>query len=137
MPAYSARSLEGKVVDVASLRGHPVLLNFWATWCEPCRMELPELVKLHRRLSTRGLVVLGVSLDSGRTAEQVKAFAARRDVAYPLLLDADDLASRSLGVGTLPVTVLINADGTIAWSQTGAIVPDDPALAAALERALQ
>ena len=137
MPAYSARTLEGKVVDVTSLRGHPVLLNFWATWCEPCRMELPELVKLHRRLAPRGLVVVGVSLDSGRTPEQVKAFAARRDVGYALLVDSDDLASRILGISTLPVTVLIDAKGAIAWSQTGAIVPDDPGLAAALERSLR
>lgn len=137
MPDYTARLLEGKDVSISALRGQVVLLNFWATWCEPCRMELPTLGNLHRRFANRGLQVLGVSLDAQATVSQVKDFAARRKVAYPILLDSLDLASRQLGISTLPVTVVLGRDGTIVWSQTGAVSDDDLSLAAALEAALQ
>ena len=137
MPDYSAQTLEGKDVSVSLLRGQVVLLNFWATWCEPCRAELPTLAMIYQRYASRGLQVLGVSLDAQQTPAQVKSFADRRKVPYLLWLDSQDLASRKLGIATLPVTVLIRRDGTVAWSQVGAIGEDDQSLSLALESALR
>ena len=137
LPDYRARTLQGQEVSMASLRGRALLLNFWATWCEPCRTELPELAKLHRRYAPRGLHVIGISLDTQQTPEQVKAFADRREVPYPILLDAQDRASAQLGVGVLPATVVVGRDGMVVLSRTGAVLEDDPELNSAIEAALR
>ena len=85
MPAYSTETLDGKHFDVAAERGNVVLLNLWATWCVPCRYEIPELQALHNRYASRGFKVIGVSLDESG-ADTVKQFVSEEKITYPIAL---------------------------------------------------
>src|SRR6266581_3056455 len=83
MPPYAAKLLDGKSFDVAAEKGNVVLLNVWATWCGPCRFETPELQKLHEKYGSRGLKIVGVSVDEGGDAG-VKDFVKENKVTYPI-----------------------------------------------------
>ena len=135
-PEYTARTLEGQPASLAAERGQVVLVNLWATWCEPCRFELPELATLHERYAARGLRVVGVSVDSRRTASEVRDFVTRRQLPYTFWHDPEDRISGAFGVTTLPASFLINREGTIVWSHVGAVKADDPKLLEALEAVL-
>lgn len=136
LPALTVRTLDGASVTTTSLRGDVVLLNVWASWCEPCREELPSLEALHRRLGKRGLRVVGVSVDRERTAEELKELT-RGSLTFPIWHDPEDQASRAFGVELLPATFLFDREGSLVWQRTGAIAAGDPELAAALERVLR
>ena len=135
-PEYRAVTLAGAKVDLAALRGSPVLLNVWATWCEPCRHELPILDRLRKRLGPRGLRVVAASVDRDKPPHEIAHVIQRRGLDIEVWLDPDDHASRAFGIATLPVTLLFDATGTLVWRRDGAIMDDDPALASALERVL-
>jgi peroxiredoxin len=107
-PAFDLPDLEAHRVSLSSLRGRPVLVNFWATWCAPCRAELPELEALFRERPC-GLAVLGISVDSGSDAS-VAGFAREHGVTYPVLFD-DGSAGAAYQVVTLPHSVLVDAEG--------------------------
>lgn len=107
-PQFSLLDVHARRLSLASLRGRPVLLSFWATWCGPCRTELPELEALSRERPC-GLAVVGITLDAG-SADGLAAFALERGVTYPLLLD-DGTAGAAYGVVTIPHSVLIDAAG--------------------------
>lgn len=132
----AVRTIEGEPTSLAKLRGGPLLVNFWATWCEPCRMELPALSKLDSEYKARGLTVIGVSVDATKAASDVKAFAVRRGVTFQLWHDPQETLSRAFGVQTLPASFLLDAAGKVVWSATGAIASDDAGLATAIESVL-
>ncbi len=113
-----------------------MLVNFWATWCEPCRMELPALSKLDSEYQARGLKVIGVSIDGTKAAPDVKAFAVRRGVTFRLWHDPQEALSRAFGVQTLPASFLLDSAGKVVWTTTGAIASDDAGLATAIESIL-
>jgi thiol-disulfide isomerase/thioredoxin len=117
--------------SVADQRGKVVLLNFWATWCPPCRMETPDLVALHREYASRGVVVAGVSLDDDPAAV-VPAFVQKYGVSYPILLPDGDLGGQD--VSGLPTTLLIDRQGRVARRYVGMI--SDSAVKGDIERLL-
>ena len=88
MPAYTAKTLGGAPYDLASEKGSVVLVNVWATWCGPCRFEIPELQKMHDEFGKRGFKVVGVSLDEGGP-EGVQEFIKQNQMSYPVVLDPD------------------------------------------------
>ena len=135
-PTLTVRTLDGAPATLAKLRGQAVLVNFWATWCEPCRTELPILSKLDTQHRARGLAVVGVSVDASLTPSEVKAFASRRGGTFPLWQDPQESLATAFGVQTLPASFLIDRAGNLVWSATGAIASDDAALALAIEKAL-
>lgn len=135
-PAIAAATLAGARVELASLREHVVMVNLWATWCEPCRKEMPDLAAIQETYRARGLVVVGLDVDRGKRDDEIAAFAARRGATYTIWRDVDDRASTALGISTYPVTLLIDRGGTIAWRRDGAITRDDPELLAAIDAAL-
>lgn len=135
-PEYSAVSLEGAQVSLAGERGHPVLVNLWATWCEPCRFEIPTLAALHERFAPRGLRVVGVSLDDLKTPAELREFAQRRGLTYPLWHDPKGRATQAFRVGILPASFLFDKKGVLVWRQLGMVSAEDAELAAAIERAL-
>lgn len=136
VPEYGALAMGGDSVSLASLRGKPVLLNVWATWCHPCREELPDLERLHRTLGPRGLRVVGVSIDEAGSRDAVADFAKQFGVTYEVWLDpADRISSRYRLIG-VPSTFLVGADGVLLWKRMGPVKADDPELRAALDGAL-
>jgi cytochrome c-type biogenesis protein len=135
-PRYGAINLQGDSVHLRDLRDRVVLLNVWATWCEPCREEIPALQALQERHSPRGLEVVGVSIDFLSEREKLRPFADSYGVTYTLWHDTDDTILRRFQVVGAPATFLIDRDGVMRWKHMGAIEADDPDLAAAIEAAL-
>jgi len=118
-PDFTLPDLEGHQVVLGHYRGHVVLVNFWATWCAPCRTEIPDLMKLQAKYGARGLVVLGVAMDDGgknvvapwiRT-ERFALGAGRQPVNYPILIGTESVADRFGDVVGFPMTVLVGKDG--------------------------
>jgi cytochrome c-type biogenesis protein len=137
VPAYAAPTLAGDTVSLASLQGKPVLLNVWATWCPPCRKEMPDLEALHEKYAPAGLQVVGISIDAAGSDEQVRQFLEEYGVSYRILRDPGDRISSIFVSQGVPVTVLIGADGTVLWRRLGPVTMDDPGLNDALSHALQ
>jgi peroxiredoxin len=135
-PEYSAVDLQGAKVSLARERGHVVLVNLWATWCEPCRFELPELAALHERHAAKGLRVIGVSVDAQRSTAEVRDFVTRRKLPYTFWHDPADQASRAFRADTLPASFLFDKRGILVWRRVGAVNAKDPELEAAIQRAL-
>jgi thiol-disulfide isomerase/thioredoxin len=135
-PSLEAVALDGTTVSLSALRGKVVLLNLWATWCEPCRHELPLLAALHEQDAGRGLAIVAVNIDRKRARDEIAEYVARRKLPFAIWLDAEDRASTVLGASTYPFNLLIGRDGTVRWRRAGAIRADDPELRAAIEAAL-
>ena len=113
---------------LSDLRGKVVLVNFWATWCPPCRKELPSMERLWRQLKDQGLVVLGVNV--GESADEVFAFSngLETPLTFPLLLDEDSSVAQSWPVKGLPTTYLVDKRGRIAFGVIGGREFDSPAI---------
>lgn len=114
-PAYAAPSLAGDTVSLGALRGKVVLLNVWATWCAPCRWEMPALDRLHRALRDRGLEVVAVSVDAapGGPDGAVREMVEELGLSFTVLVDPAGEVRRRFGVSGLPTTFLIGRDGTV------------------------
>jgi thiol-disulfide isomerase/thioredoxin len=108
---FTLQDLNGKTVKLSDFKGKPVLIDFWATWCPPCRASIPGIEKLHKTYSGRGLVVLGVSLDQGGW-DSVKSFATEAGITYTVLKGTDDIASQ-YQVRTIPMLVIMDKEGKI------------------------
>jgi len=135
MPAYKVSMLDGSTFDVAAERGHVVLLNVWATWCGPCRYEIPALEKLHQKYGDRGFKVVGISIDEGES-QPVKQFVTDNAVRYPVALDPDGKAANLFQTSVIPTSVLIDRKGKVIWKKYGAIDENEPPLTKAIEAAL-
>ena len=135
MPDYRAQWLDGSAFDLASQKGNVVLLNLWATWCGPCRFEIPELDKLHRTYVSRGFKVIGISVDQGG-AKDVKPFVEDQKISYPIALDPEGKLADILHTGNIPTSVLIDRAGKVVWKHVGIVTTSDPLFSRALESAL-
>lgn len=136
VPAYAATTLDGTPVSLAQHRGEVVLLNIWATWCKPCREEIPALETLHKAYAARGLLVAGVSIDAHDDTASIAGFARDLGATYPLWHDQDDRISTTFLAIGVPNTYLIDRAGVLRWRHVGAVKADDPVLLAALDSAL-
>ena len=124
---FTARGLNGHQIDLSEYRGHPVIVDFWATWCGPCRRQIPELVALYKRYNkTRGLVIIGVSCDllQGEGLRAVEPFVEKFQINYPVAL-ADEALVDSLGVEAIPTTLFLGPDGKIISRIVGAGRPGE------------
>ena len=113
------KDMNGADVRLASFAGKPILINLWATWCGPCRLEMPQLVDLYGQFKDRELVILGISVDDAPDA--IKAFAKEFSVPYPLLVGRDHpevLAALGYS-GPVPMSVFIRRDGTVSLRVAG------------------
>lgn len=135
-PAYTARQMNGTPISLAELKGEVVLLNVWATWCKPCRQEIPALDSLHREFGPRGFRVAGVSIDVISDTVAIVSFARELGASYTLWLDPDDKVSNTFRAIGVPSTYLIDRDGVLRWRHMGPVKATDPMLRAILDSAL-
>ena len=117
-PDFTLATLDGNKVKLSDFRGKAVLLNFWATWCPPCKVEMPWFEQLQKQYASDGLVVLGVAMDDSEPATIAK-FASDLGVNYPVLLGTDQVSDDYGDVQYLPTTFYIARDGTIMDKMTG------------------
>lgn len=116
-PQFVRRDLAGESVSLRAYRGRVVLLNFWATWCGPCQVELPRFAKWQKRFGAEGLQVIAVSMDDGDGP--VRSLVAKLKPGYPVVMGADKLGTLYGGILGLPVTYLIGRDGKVAARYEG------------------
>lgn len=119
-PNFSLKDANGKTVQLSDYRGKVVLLNFWATWCGPCKIEIPWFVEFERQHKSQGFAVVGVSMDEDGW-QTVKPFIADLGINYRILLGNDSVAQIFGGVDSLPTSFLIDRDGRIAASHVGLV----------------
>lgn len=116
-PDFTLRALEGPNVRLQELRGRVVLVNFWATWCGPCRQEMPHLNRLYEKYRGSGFQLLGVNIDEDPRA--ATELAAKLGVKFPVLLDTDKKVSRLYDMSAMPATVVIDRDGKVRYLHRG------------------
>lgn len=126
VPDYAATDLDGNHVRLADLRGEVVLLNVWATWCYPCRREMPALEAMHRELRDAGLRVVAVSVDAGNAGGDIRDFMEELDLTMDVLHDGRSAVSKAFSTLGVPETFLIGPDGTLLHHWRGRIDPHAP-----------
>jgi len=135
-PPFAVHDLDDKPVSLAALKGQVVVLNVWATWCVPCREELPQLEAVHREFGPRGVVMVGVSIDAAGMGLDIRDFMREHTMTYPVWLDPDHtFALQFLTVG-VPETFVVDRAGIIRWRKIGALARGDTTLASAVRSAL-
>jgi peroxiredoxin len=117
-PDFELTSLDGKLVKLSDYRGKAVLLNFWATWCSPCKIEMPWFVDLQKKYGNDGLIVLGIAMDDTET-DKIAKFASEMGVNYPVLLGTDKVSEQYGDVEYLPTSFYIDREGKIVAKGTG------------------
>ncbi|HSG48734.1 MAG TPA: TlpA disulfide reductase family protein [Longimicrobiales bacterium] len=127
-------TLDGKEVGPGDMEGKVVIVNFWATWCPPCRLEIPSLQKVHEELGSQGVLVVGLSTDAG-SLDEVRAFLEERGVTYPVGMASPQHRRAFGGVQALPTTFILDRDGIIQHRVFGFFAP--PAMRAAVNRLLR
>ena len=120
-PAWSLKDVSGKTVQLSDFKGKIVILDFWATWCPPCRAEIPNFIALQDKYAKQGVTVVGLSVDQGGLAA-VGPFVTKTKINYPVVLGDLDLAS-TYGVQGLPTTFVIDQQGNIAATHVGGTEP--------------
>jgi cytochrome c biogenesis protein CcmG/thiol:disulfide interchange protein DsbE len=119
-PEFELRDTDGRTVRLSDYRGKVVLLNFWATWCGPCTIEIPWFVEFERRHKDRGFAVLGIAMDEDGW-EVVRPFMERLRINYRVLLGNDEVARAYGGVDSLPTSFLIDREGFVARVHVGLV----------------
>ena len=133
-PAFTLEDLSGKKVSLASYKGKALLINFWATWCAPCKIETPWLIELRNQYAARGFEVLGVSTDDidrddaqklSEEKSEIARSVQRMSIPYPVLIDGDSLSKAWGGLDELPASFFVDRNGTVVAAQLGLTSKDD------------
>jgi len=119
-PDFALLDLSGQPVSLSSLTGKPVLVNFWAIWCPPCRYEMPFIQEIHDERSESGLAVLAINVGESRST--VSEFIQENNYFFPVLLDTDQRVALEYGIRTFPTTIFIDKDGIIQNIKIGAFL---------------
>jgi len=109
-PGFALPDVNGKTVSLSDYKGKVVILDFWATWCPPCKREIPDFIELQKSYGSKGLQVVGIALDE---PGKVQAFAQQNGMNYPVLLGTDDIAIKYGGIQGIPTTFVIDKSGKI------------------------
>ncbi len=123
VPAFAASTLDGGEFDGSGLAGAPYMLNIWATWCAPCRHEMPELQELHDKYAGQGFRVVGVSVDDRGSRETIVEFLGEVGVDFPIYHDPSWEIAEKYGLVGLPGTFLVDAEGRFVQRWTGGFMP--------------
>ena len=116
-PDFALRSMDDANIRLSEYLGQVVLINFWATWCGPCRQEMPLLQALHDKYQRAGLVLLGINIDEER--DEAIEMARTLQISYPILFDERKDVSRAYQLGTMPLTVLVDREGVVRYVSEG------------------
>ena len=135
-PGFTLATLDGGQASAADHRDKLVILNFWATWCQPCTLEMPSLEALWSRYRDRGLIVIGVSVDRGAPRALLEPYVRNLKLTFPILLDPDSKTSDRWRVTAIPATFLIRPGGDVAGMVTGAREWNSKEMRALVERLL-
>ena len=123
-PTLRLNSLGGGELSLDDFRGHTVIVNFWATWCEPCVAEMPALQRLRNRLAAQGIEVIAVNYQEN--AARIRTFVERLGLTFPVVRDHDGAARSAWHVDIFPATFVVGPDQRIVWRAAGEIDWDDP-----------
>ena len=123
-PTLVLRDINGRSLSLSDYKGKVVLLNFWATWCPPCRAEVPELIRWQKTYRGRGLQVIGVTYPP-QTLKEVRRFVRRAKVNYPIGLGTKEMRSLFTQSDTLPMTIVIGKDGRVRDIIDGILLPEE------------
>lgn len=135
-PTYAATALDGGLVSLADYEGKVVLLNVWATWCAPCREEIPYLRTLHTAHAGEGLAIVGVSVDAAGSEATIREFRTDFQMDYPIWLDPDERVQATFLALGVPASYLIDRAGILRWKHLGTLRPTDSTFTQALREAL-
>ena len=133
-PDFALEDLSGRKVSLASYKGKAVLINFWATWCAPCRIETPWLVELRNQYAAQGFEILGVSTDDidrddpqklSDEKKEIARFVEEAHIPYPVLIDGDSLSKPYGGLDAMPTSFFVDRNGTVVAAQMGLTSKDD------------
>jgi cytochrome c biogenesis protein CcmG/thiol:disulfide interchange protein DsbE len=133
-PGFALEDLSGKKVSLGSYKGKAVLINFWATWCAPCKIETPWLIELRNQYAAQGFEVLGVSTDDIDRDDPQKLSDEKKEIArsveqmhipYPVLIDGDTLSKPYGGLDAMPTSFVVDRNGTVVAAQMGLTSKDD------------
>ncbi|NHN33294.1 TlpA family protein disulfide reductase [Paenibacillus agricola] len=122
-PAVSLQGLDGKIYSFETLIGKPVVLNFWASWCAPCKIEAPELVKLHEKYKDQ-VEIYAVNITASDSVEGAKTFANEYGFTFPVLMDVEAEVAKKYQISPIPTTYFINKEGIIVDKLLGLTDPD-------------
>lgn len=112
-PDFTLHSLNGETIHLADLRGQPVLINLWASWCPPCRAEMPAMQAVYESYQAQGFVILAVNATHQDTAASAAAFVAKNNLTFPILLDVDGQVSEAYQLRSLPTSFFVDSSGII------------------------
>lgn len=132
-PDFTLKDLSGNPVQLSSLKGKVVLVNFWATWCPPCREEIPSMVKLNQAMQGKNFRMLAISIDEGGKGA-VEEFFKRNGATLPALLDTDGQVARRYGTTGVPETFVVDTKGVIAKKVVGGLDWSHPEVIQALQQ---
>lgn len=118
-PDFTLPTLDSGMVSLSQFQGQPVVINFWASWCTPCRKEIPEFVRIYEARKADGLVILAVNLTQVDSLPEVQAFAKEFEIQFPILLDGDGVVKNLYRVVGIPVSIFVSRDGIVARIQIG------------------
>ncbi len=117
-PTFALKSADGTSIDLAKLRGKVVVVNFWATWCGPCRMEIPGFIDVYNRYKSKGVEIIGISVDGGGW-KVLKPYLEKNKISYPIVLDNANVAGAYGGIYAIPTTFIVDKQGMIAGKHIG------------------
>lgn len=125
-PDFALQGPQGELYRLADFHGQPLIVNFWATWCPPCRAEMPAMQRAWEQLQDEGIGVIAINV--GEDAESIEAFVEQVPVSFPLPMDTDSAVTQRWPLRGLPTTFVLAPDGRLVYKATGEREWDDPAL---------
>lgn len=112
-PDFALKSTDGKFIKLSDYKGKVVILDFWATWCPPCKKGIPDLIELKKEYGKKGLEVIGISVDDQKSIEQVPSFAKNMNINYPVVYADSKVTENYGGIASIPTSVIIDKNGNI------------------------